>query len=177
MKNNPTGKDPKWTYSDDFELSVAVYVLPHLWWSGAMYGRSLSSAYAKLGRRGNQMVSGVAETFYKHFLGSMFGMSFELALKALLISVDDPADHRSGFPKTHDLLDLTRFSGQFTFWGERPCYGRNWIVATTADARRPLLKAGGRRAVRRPRLWQRDPARETHAASCSAARSNAAGLT
>ena len=75
------------------------------------------------------------------------------------------------------LMDLTRFSGQFTFWGERPCIWSRSDRATTLDARRPLLKAGGRRAVRRPRTWQRDAAGETHAASCPAARSNAAGLT
>ena len=103
MKDDRTKKNPKWVYSDDFELDMAVYLLPHLWWSAAMYGRSLSGAYASLGRRRDQMVSGVAETFYRHFLGSLLGMSFELALKGLLISLDDPPDQRVGFPKKHDL--------------------------------------------------------------------------
>ena len=103
MKDDPTKKKAKWVYSDDFELDTAVYLLPHLWWSAAMYGRSLSGAYASLGRRRGEMVSGVAETFYRNFLGSLLGMSFELALKGLLITIDDPAGHRIGFPKKHNL--------------------------------------------------------------------------
>ena len=103
MQDNPTSKNPGWVYSDDFDLNEAVYLLPHLWWSAAMYGRSLSRAYARLGRQPGQMISGVAETFYRHFLGSLLGMSFELALKGLLISLDDPAGQRFGFPKKHDL--------------------------------------------------------------------------
>ena len=106
MKNDPTEKHPNWIYSDDCELDMAVYLLPHLWWSAAMYGRSLSAAYASLGRRRDEMVSGVAQTFYRHFLGSLLGMSFELALKGLLISLDDPPNRRVGFPKKHDLSKL-----------------------------------------------------------------------
>ncbi len=106
MQSNSTIKKPDYLYSDDFELDMAVYLLPHLWWGAAMYGRSLSNAYTRLGRRDDEMISGVANTFYRHFLGSMLGMSYELALKALLISLDDPPDHRVGFPKKHDLCLL-----------------------------------------------------------------------
>ena len=112
MQNDPTDRNPDYLYSDDFELDMAVYVLPHLWWSAAMYGRSLSSAYAKLGRRRDEMISAVATTFYRHFLGSLLGMSYELALKALLISLDDPPNRRVGFPKKHDLCLL---------WSLVPC--------------------------------------------------------
>ena len=106
MSNDQTKKKAGWVYSDDFELDVAVYMLPSLWWSAAMYGRSLSRAYTTLGRRDGATVSAVAMTFYRHFLGSMLGMAFELALKGLLISLDDPPTHRVGFPKRHDLPRL-----------------------------------------------------------------------
>ena len=104
MPHNPTKAD--WVYSDDFDLDVAVYMLPHLWWSVAMYGRSLSGAYTTLGRRDGQIVSPVSVAFYRHFLGSLFGMAFELAIKGLLISLDNPKSDRVGFPKTHDLSKL-----------------------------------------------------------------------
>ena len=107
MQDNSTKKE-KWRYSDDFHLDEALFLLPHLWWSAAMYGRSLSLAYSKLGRSGGETISGVALTFYRHFLGSLLGMSYELALKALLVSLDDPHGRRIGFPRTHCVRRLWR---------------------------------------------------------------------
>ena len=92
--------------SDHFELNQSVYVLPRLWWGVAMYGLSLSRAYAKLGQEATLTPSPVEETIYAHFLGSLLATSFELALKGLLISLDDPSGKRVCFQKTHDLCEL-----------------------------------------------------------------------
>ena len=106
MKKDRTKKVANWLYSDDFELDGSACLLPHLWWSAATYGRSLSRAYSKLGLLEDETTSGVALSFYWHFLGSLYGTAYELALKMLLISLDDPDGARIGFPKKHDLCGL-----------------------------------------------------------------------
>lgn len=107
MQHGQTSKKEKWVYSDDLELDGALCVLPHLWWSAAIYGRSLSRTYTELGRRGrNQVLSPLAFMFYRRFLGPLLGMAFELALKTLLVSLDDPDGKRIGYPTTHKLVRL-----------------------------------------------------------------------
>ena len=44
MNDDRTKKVKDWLYSDDFKLDGSLRLLPHLWWSVAMYGRSLSRA-------------------------------------------------------------------------------------------------------------------------------------